>query len=176
MMLSDGANFGAGLRRPNTEALRRRLRDSMLVMRIQRLVAAAALGTVALTMAACSSGTAVPPTTSIGIGIGIGIGEVCGVTALAGGPPSAVGVQNRALLRVCPSGHDETTSKFSLMASNGKEYIVRTYDYQQWSANLPAGTYRAIDRPGCGMPGRPFVVRAGKTVKGVVVWFGCDYS
>jgi hypothetical protein len=129
---------------------------------------------VALTTAACSSGTVAPPTTSIGIGIG----EVCGVTALAGGPASAVGVKNRALLYVCPSGPQEAIRglEFSLMAINGARYKARIYSDRGWSARVPAGTYRAVDRPGCLTPGRPFVVRAGKTLKGVVVWFGCDYS
>ena len=75
-----------------------------------------------------------------------------------------------------PQVRHETASKFSLIASNGRGYIVRTYDYRLWSANVPAGTYRAVGAPGCPTPERPFVVKAGKTVKGVVVWFGCEYS
>jgi hypothetical protein len=142
----------------------------MVLMRIQRAVVAVALGMIALTTAACSSGAAVPPTTSMGIG------EVCGVTALAGGPPSAVGVQDPALLHVCPSGHHEVPRGFNLMASNGQRYKAYTYNFNGWFARVPAGTYSAVDRPGCRTPGRPFVVRPGKTLKGVVVWFGCDYS
>jgi hypothetical protein len=137
----------------------------MVVMRIQRAVVAIALGVMALTTAACSSGTTTLP-----------VGKVCGVTALAGGPPSAVGVQDPALLRVCPSGRHEVARGFSLMASNGKKYKAYTYNFNAWFARVPAGTYRAVDRPGCRTPGRPFVVRAGKTLKGVVVWLGCDYS
>jgi hypothetical protein len=35
----------------------------------------------------------------------------------------------------------------------------------------------AIDRPYCGgQPGPPFVVTAGKTLLGVIVWIGCDIS
>lgn len=133
-------------------------------MRMERAVVAVALGVMTLTTAACSSGTANPP-----------VGKVCGVTALAGGPPSAVGVKDRALLHVCPSRQHQTSSKFSVVASNGKRYVVRTYDSRQWSANLPGGTYRAVGAPGCPGLERRFVVTAGKTIKGVVVWFGCDY-
>ena len=39
--------------------------------------------------------------------------------------------------------------QFSVVASNGKRYVVRTYDFRQWSANLPGGTYRAVGAPGC---------------------------
>jgi hypothetical protein len=60
------------------------------------------------------------------------------------------------------------------MASNGKRYKAHIYSLGAWSARLPAGTYRAIGGGGCWAE-RPFVVTAGKTLKGVVVWWGCAY-
>ena len=110
----------------------------MVVMRLQRVLVAIAYGVMALTTGACSSGTAVAPTTSIGIGIG----EVCGVTALAGGAASAVGVKNRALLHVCTSGPQEAIRglEFSIMASNGTRYKARIYSDRGWTAGAPAGT------------------------------------
>jgi len=67
------------------------------------------------------------------------------------------------------------TRRFSIMASNGKRYNAYSYDLSEWSARLPAGTYRAVGAPGCPGAERPFVVTAGETLKGVVVWFGCDW-
>jgi hypothetical protein len=138
----------------------------MVVMRIQRAVVAAALGMLALTTAACSSGTAVSA-----------LGRVCGVTALAGGPRSAVGVKNRALLHVCPSGPQVAIREFqfSIMASDGERYKARIYTDDGWSASVPAGTYRVVGAVGGCPPERPFVVTAGKIRKGVVAWLGCDF-
>jgi hypothetical protein len=136
----------------------------MVVMRIQRAVVAVALGVMALTTAACSSGTAVPA-----------VGKVCGVTA-AGGGPSGDRVENLALLQLCPSGPREAIRglRFSLMASSGKRYKARIFSDRGWSARVPAGTYRVVGAPGCPEAGRPFVVRTGRTLKGVVVWIDCD--
>ena len=65
--------------------------------------------------------------------------------------------------------------QFSIMAGNGARYKARIYTDHGWSARVPAGTYRAIGAAGCRGPERPFDVAADKTLKGVVVWFGCDY-
>lgn len=118
-------------------------------------------------------------------GIGVGgsgavvgyqaVGKVCGVTALAGGPKAATGVKDTALLRVCPSG-PARQANFSLAVSTGKLFEVSGYQDGGWYASLPAGTYRAVGRPGCRQPGPPFVVTAGKTLLGVVVWWGCLYK
>jgi hypothetical protein len=62
------------------------------------------------------------------------------------------------------------------MAADGKRHDVLTYKDGGWRATrIPAGTYRAIGAAGCPEPERPFVVTAGKTLMGVIVWFGCDY-
>jgi hypothetical protein len=135
----------------------------MVVMRIPRAAVAAALGMMALTSAACSSGTAVPP-----------VGKVCGVTRLGGGPGQRA---DPALLHVCPSGPEVARRvRFSLMATNGKRYTVSTYRRDQWSATVPAGNYRAVGAPGCPRAEPQFMVSTGKTLKGVIVWTGCDYK
>ena len=95
--------------------------------------------------------------------------------ALAGGPSGAVGVKDPALLHVCPSGPHTVTTRFSLVAGNGRRYQAYINNLGAWSARLPAGTYRAVGAAGCGAES-PFVVTAGKTRKGIVVWWGCDYS
>ena len=137
----------------------------MVIMRIQRLVVAAALGMMAFTAAGCSSG-----------GGALAVERVCGVTALVGGAAPATGVKDPALLHSCPSGLHEVPRGFSLMAANGRRYKAYTYNFKGWFARVPAGTYRAVGVPGCRTPGRPFVVTAGKTLKGVIVLFGCDYK
>jgi hypothetical protein len=92
-------------------------------MQFRRILA---LGAMALATAACSRGTAVLPTTSAPTTVTRStlptLGEVCGVTALAGGPPGAIGVKNPALLHVCPSGAHEVAHTFSIIARNGKRY------------------------------------------------------
>jgi hypothetical protein len=91
------------------------------------------------------------------------------VTALAGGPPSAVGVQNRALV-VCPS----VPRGFSIMASMAG--VIRRTPVTS-ACGLPGCPPAPIaPSTGLGAARRQFVVRAGKTLKGVVVWFGYDYS
>jgi hypothetical protein len=103
------------------------------------------------------------------------LGRVCGVTTLAGGPPSAVGVKDPAFLHRCPTSPRQL-SQFRLMASNGKVFDAYS-SVGGWSARVPSGTYRVIDRPYCGdRPGPPFVVTASKTLLGVVVWVGCTIS
>jgi hypothetical protein len=153
----------------------------MVVMQFRR---ALALGTMALALFACSARTAVLPTTSTSSTVTtstvttstvLTIGEVCGVTALGGGPETAVGVKDRALLHRCPFGPHKVTTSFSILASNGRRYRPYLYSHDGWTARLPAGTYRAVGAAGCpGAQGR-FVITAGRTLIGVVVWFGCDY-
>jgi hypothetical protein len=114
-----------------------------------------------------------------GLGVGAGqlaYGKVCGVTALAGGAPLAVGVKDPALLRECPSGQPSTERNFVLMSSSGRIFTAHSFGDAGWSATLPAGTYRPTERPGCSVPGPPFVVAPGKTLLGVIVWWGCLYS
>ncbi len=103
------------------------------------------------------------------------IGEVCGVTALAGGPAPAVGVKHPELLKVCASGPFKLTDSFSIKASNGNRYEAYVDNLGGWSARLPTGTYQVVGIGGCGAE-RPFVVTAGKTLKGVIAWYGCLYS
>lgn len=126
------------------------------------------LGTLALVAAACSGGVA---TSNLPV-----TGEVCGVTALAGGPPSAVGVKDHALLHVCPSGPHKVTSEFRIMAKSGRRYEVYSYNHGGWEARVPTGTYRAVGAAGCPSVESPFVVTAGKVRVGVVVWIGCLWS
>jgi len=64
------------------------------------------------------------------------------------------------------------TTRFSIVASDGRRYQAYTYNHDGWSARLPAGTYRAVGVGGCGAT---FVVTAGKTLEGVVVWCGLAY-
>jgi hypothetical protein len=153
------------------EELRWRLHGNMRVMQSRRAVALVAL---ALASAACSTGVAVAPTTS-GITVTTStvptMGEVCGVTAMAGGPAGGVGVKDPALLHVCPTGPFQVTDHFSILGSNGKRYKAYS-DRDGWLARLPAGTYRVDGANGCGAE-PPFVVPAGKTHKGVVAWFSC---
>jgi hypothetical protein len=88
-------------------------------------------------------------------------------------------VKNPALLHECPSGPDEVSHRFTLVASSGQAYTPYTYDNSdRWTASLPAGTYRAVNIVGCGtsVAEGPYVVAAGKILRGVVVWWGCDYS
>jgi hypothetical protein len=99
-------------------------------------------------------------------------GTVCGATWLIGGPYQPKPQPN--LLRSCPSGSYQLSRTFKLKASNGTLYSVRIYRDRRWSADVPAGTYRAL-APGCPLPGSPFVVTAGKTLRGVVIRYGCDY-
>lgn len=103
-------------------------------------------------------------------------GKVCGVTALAGGPPGAVGVKQPALLHLCETGRHHAENLFVLVSSTGASYEAYGYADMGWTAALPAGTYRASGMPGCTGYGKPFKVVAGKTTLGVVVWYGCDYS
>jgi len=138
------------------------------------LVGAALLGAACTSGAALSTMTSTPVTTTSSTTTTIvsGYGLVCGATWLVGGlSPSRPGP---ALLRSCPSGARET-SGFKLMASDGTVYPAYIYGDRRWSAELPAGTYRAVDAPGC--PGRqqPFTVAAGETTLGVVVKWGCLY-
>lgn len=102
-------------------------------------------------------------------------GKVCGVTALSGGPHFDVGVKDPALLHRCSSGPHQVSRLFSLMSNNGRLYEAYSYNNTGWSATLPAGTYRAVRRPGCPSPGPPMVVAPRKTLVGVVVWWGCLY-
>lgn len=137
----------------------------MKLMQARRLLA---IGVLAVSTAACSGGVS-----------SASLGEICGVTALAGGPGSAVGVKNPALLHECPSGPHEVSHRFTLVASSGQAYTPYTYDNSdRWTASLPAGTYRAVNIVGCGtsVAEGPYVVAAGKILRGVVVWWGCDYS
>lgn len=148
--------------------------DNVRLMQFRRAVA---LGTLVLGTAACSGGVAIAPTT--GNPVPTTTGEVCGVTAIAGGPATIVGVKHRALLHVCPSGPPVAVTRydgFTLMASNGRRYEAYRYKLGAWSARLPAGTYRAVGAFGCSGADRPFVVAAGKTLKGVIIWFGCDWN
>jgi hypothetical protein len=62
------------------------------------------------------------------------IGEVCGVTALAGGPAPAVGVKHPELLKVCASGPFKLTDSFSIKASNGNRYEAYVDNLGGWSA------------------------------------------
>jgi hypothetical protein len=113
-----------------------------------------------------------------GLGVGAGqlaYGRVCGVTALAGGPSIAVGVKDPVLLHECPSGQPSREQNFVLMSSSGEIFMAQRYG-EGWSATLPAGTYRPTERPGCPQPGPPLVVTPGKTVLGVIVWWGCLYT
>jgi hypothetical protein len=106
-------------------------------------------------------------------------GDVCGVVALAGGASSAVGVKNPALLHVCPSGERAVRSlvgtSFRLMSSTGETYAAQFYVDTGWSAQVPAGRYRAVDRSGCRVPGPTFTVSPRRTLLGVVVWVGCGF-
>jgi hypothetical protein len=105
---------------------------------------------------------------------GAGYGKVCGATWLVGGPGQAP--PGPALLKSCPSGAHDVTLGFKLMASDGHLYPAYGYsDSRAWSAELPAGTYRAVDAPGCRSSQEPFTVTAGSTTLGVVVRVGCDY-
>ena len=47
---------------------------------------------------------------------------------------------------------------------------------REWSATVPAGNYRAVGAPGCPRAEPQFMVSTGKTLKGVIVWTGCDYK
>jgi hypothetical protein len=139
---------------------------------------------VAVALAACGA----PPRTAVPMATSprhsptivphpevVSSGLVCGVTALGGGPPSAVGVKYRVLLHRCPSGSPVRGVNFILIAENGKRYHPTTYKDDGWMARLPVGSYRAFDAPGCSGPGRNFLVSPGKTTLGVVVWWGCNY-
>ena len=122
---------------------------------------------------------------ALGAGLGLGLwiggasgggsGRVCGITELAGGPGPRLGREDLPLLTGCPSGSHSAGLRFSLMASNGRLYRVDSYNNTAWSAEVPAGTYRAVGSPGCGNAGPAFEVSAGKTLLGQVVWWGCDY-
>jgi hypothetical protein len=122
----------------------------------------------------------------VGVEAGLGVraapagqladGKVCGVTALAGGPSIAVGVKDPALLHMCPSGQSSPEQNFVLISSSGEIFRVHSYGSEGWSATLPAGTYRPTERPWCSVPGPPFVVAPGKTLLGVIVWWGCLYT
>ncbi len=118
-------------------------------------------------------GVAVEAGAGVGNGLSGTLGRVCGVTAPAGGV--VAGVQDPSLLHSCPSGASGADDAFKLVNSEGVLY--QAYRYPQtptsWSAILPAGSDKVIDSPGCPRPGRPFVVTAGRTLLGVVVWFGC---
>ncbi len=140
-----------------------------------------AIGALAVVTAACSQGTASPPTTSTPTTVTtstlVTLGKVCGVTAMSGG--FAVGVQDPALLRECPSGPHQVTHIFTIMASSGKTYTADAYDNSSgWSAVLPVGTYRAVNVYGCRnhRAQAPFAIVAGKTLKGVVIRYGCDFT
>jgi hypothetical protein len=63
------------------------------------------------------------------------------------------------------------------MARNGQLYQVDGNGKDAgWSATLPAGTYKAVQRVGCpGETGPTFVVRSEQTLLGIVVQVGCDY-
>jgi hypothetical protein len=65
---------------------------------------------------------------------------------------------------------------FTLMASSGKSYTPTIYDAGGWSADLPAGSYRAVHILDClsSADEGPFVVTAGTTLQGVVIHYGCD--
>lgn len=73
---------------------------------------AVAFVTLPLGTAACSGGTATS-TPSV-------TGEVCGVIAWAGGV--SAGVEDPALLHVCPSGEHGMTSEFRIMTVSGRRY------------------------------------------------------
>lgn len=109
----------------------------------------------------------------IGVGTQPGYGKVCGATWRVGGPyqprPSP------ASLRSCPSGPHQTSRLVKLMASDGQVYPAFSYGGLRWSAKLPAGTYRAVDAPGCPFSQQPFTVTPGKTTLGVIVQWGCIY-
>jgi hypothetical protein len=63
-----------------------------------------------------------------------------------------------------------------LMASDGITYPAYSYGDRRWSAKVPAGTYRAVDAPGCPRNQKRFTVTAGKMTLGVIVMWGCLYS
>ena len=116
----------------------RRCKLGLVGIVLAALVAAAAgYGTATLVG---SQGAWRPPLTR-------GFGEVCGVTAQAGGPHFIVGVKDRALLRYCPAGTPEVTHTFSLVSRTGKTYSAYAFPSggrdlnQGWAAVLPAGTY-----------------------------------
>jgi hypothetical protein len=100
--------------------------------------------------------------------------DVCGVVALAGGPAAAVGVRTPALLHRCPSG-SRMVATFDLLAGDGSIYPAYVYAQGGWSAQVPAGSYEAINRQGCNSPGASFLVAAGRTRFGVIIWVGCLY-
>lgn len=128
------------------------------MVRFRRVVA---LGALALATTACSGGTAAVHTPT---------GQVCGVQAMSGGP--APGVQDPALVHICGPRPFRPAYWFSIVASNGKRYKAYVDKLGGWSERLPAGTYRVDGKGGCGLE-HPFVVTAGKILKGVIAWFGC---
>jgi hypothetical protein len=139
-------------------------------MRRQRVNTVLLLGVLVVPIAACGTSRAGPLSNAVATM------EVCGVTALAGGPPTAVGVKNPSLLHTCPSGGVSNAPQFTLVSSTGASYPVDTYTDTGWTAKLPPGTYRPTGMPGCSSPGQTFVVKTGQRVTGVVVWWGCSYS
>jgi hypothetical protein len=99
---------------------------------------------------------------------------VCGVTWLAGGPYH--GPPAPELLRSCPTGPRKPLEPWKLIGSDGVVYTAYNYG-KQWSAQLPAGTYRVIDSPACPASSeKPFTVAAGKTTFGVILYWGCTYA
>jgi hypothetical protein len=127
---------------------------------------------------------------AIEAGIGVGThgtgtatyGEACGVTALAGGPPGAVGVKAPSLLHECLTGpalREAVPSYLAgirLVSAAGISYELDHWSDTGWTAVLPAGTYRAADVPGCTGYKKPFTVVPGKTTFGIVIYWGCEYS
>jgi hypothetical protein len=105
--------------------------------------------------------------------------DVCGVVALEGGPSSAVGVKVPALVHTCPSGERYAFSRegtsFRLQSNTGSTYAVQFYVDTGWSAEVPPGTYRAVDRTACARAGPTFTVLPRRTLLGVVVWVGCAF-
>jgi len=115
----------------------------------------------------------------VGVEAGVGVGTppygvVCGATWRVGGPYQAK--PSPALLRSCPSGPRETSQLVKLLASDGTVYSAYSYSDGRWSAELPAGTYRAVDAPGCPFSQTSFTVVAGRVTLGVIVRWGCMYS
>lgn len=129
-------------------------------------------------------------TVLVAVGIGLGVlagtgndaagpvGEVCGYVVRLGGPISVpIKVSDPALLHHCPVG-THSVAPFKLLASNGS--VFQAYEYRGtrgWSAQVPPGVYRGIDRPGCtnSAPASPFVVTTSNVLVGVPMYVGCDF-